>query len=689
MNLLQEKYPVKRFVFFGPESTGKSTLCKQLAEYFQEPCNDEFMRTYLQEKWDKFHKTCEPEDILPIARGQMDNENRLVKKARKFLFSDTNLLQLAVYSQVYYHYVDEKLMQAALQNHYDLYFLTYIDVPWEKDDLRDKPGEREEMFEIFRNTLEKYSLPYVVLKGNKRQRFQKALEIIKTMDKNQLHFSPEDIKQIQEKGLTLEQVLEQIQRLNRRKSFRKLVRPATLGDGIIRLNEEEKNKYKTKYEQSKRAPVRFVPASGAATRMFKDLFVVLNEMQKGNTDWEAILKKHDLKRLKDFASIRKKLAFNEPVEQKIQADYPAFETMDENKKNLLFVEYLLSEKGLNFARFPKALIPFHKYGNASRTAFEEHIVDAQVTAFEKPLLHFTVAPDKKKMFDEKLQKITSKNDLEINFSFQDPATDTLMLDHNGKVVRTQNGRLAFRPGGHGSLLKNLQELESDRVFVKNIDNVQKDEYKAPGLEYFKILSGMLIDLTERRNQLLAFLTEQKPGKKDLKPVENFLLQDLGLNLIAGYDGLPASHQREYLFYKLNRPVRVAGMVRNSGQPGGGPFWIEENGEIRLQIVEKSEIDINNPEQNQILQKATHFNPVFMALNLTDYQGKKFHLQEFSNPGSGFVSLKKQEGKDVWIYEHPGLWNGSMEHWITIFVEVPQEVFSPVKEFYDLTVRPHV
>jgi hypothetical protein len=565
-------------------------------------------------------------------------------------------------------------------------------VPWEKDDLRDKPFERKKMFEKFKSTLEKYNLPYVVLKGNRQERFGKAKKIVTIMLENQIKFTENDVVELKKRNITVEEVLRQAEAIQNGKLFRKTVRPATVGDGIIQLNDKQKREAIESFGHIEKngSFMKFVPASGAATRMFKDLFVVLNAYHSGQNNWNDIITSNGLERLKNFEQWKSELAFYEPVMQKIRKDFPDYDLLDESTKNLLFTEYTLTDKGLNYKYYPKALILFHRYENEIRTAFEEHLKETDL--LETPVnksIHFTVAPEKEDLFAGEEQKLNNKYHIPISYSYQSPSTDTVMLDENNRLVRDEDGKILFRPGGHGALLKNLNELEADYIFIKNIDNIQKDEYKSGTLRYIKILTGLLHNIKTQRDKHLKFLEDEKPPKKDLIDIENFLTDTLNLKLIEGYNGLPASHRREYLKFKLNRPIRIVGMVKNTGQPGGGPFWIEdEQGNTVLQIVEKSEIDLNDEGQRKIFEQSTHFNPVFLAVSIKNHRNEKYDLKEFANNNAAFVSEKIQAGKKIKIYEHPGLWNGSMEHWISIFVEVPIEVFSPVKEFYDLTKPPH-
>jgi len=687
--LRQQPRGIKRIALFGPESTGKTTLARQLAEVFDTEWVPEYMREYLQKKWDEQGQTCAPSDLLPIALGQMESENRLAARARKVLFTDTNLLELAVYSQVYYGYVPSWLEEAASQAHYDLYFLTYIDVPWEPDDLRDKPDERDKMFRIFEEALQQRGLPYIVLKGDKPTRLQKARKIVQAMIDYEKWLTPADLALLDRRGTDPAEIINQIHWISQGGKFVKLHRPAVPGDGIQLLPEEDLVRYAQLFDREKAQYKikKFIPASGAATRMFRDCHKV-NEFYRWNPEahWDEMIDETYTEKCRHFDKWKHQLPFYEEVMAKIKEFIPHYHQLDTDRQNRLFARFLLSEQGLHYARTPKALVLFHRYEAEKRTAFEEHLYEARQLDTR---IEFTVNPEKREMFEKTAAQVSGKYNVAIDYSYQDPSTDTIMLDMQGMPVRDTEGRLVFRPGGHGSLLSNLQQSGADMLLIKNVDNVQKDEYKDNTLLYQRVLGGKLIDLRNRIHGLLSKL-DQQPTGPSLDRIVDEVRNNLHIPLIEGFDTLPASHKRRYLHYKLNRPLRVAGMVVNTGAPGGGPFWAyDDEGNISLQIIEKAQIDTSDDQQKEILEKSTHFNPVFMALWLTDYKGRPFDLKAFVNPETGFVSTKTYEGKDVRIYEHPGLWNGSMWHWLTWFVEVPPTTFSPVKEFYDLLQIPHV
>ena len=686
--LTQKPSGIVKIVLFGPESTGKTTLARALAGHYRTEWVPEYMRTYLQRKWDERHETCTPGDLHPIAVGQMADENRLIQKAKRLLFLDTNLLELQVYAKAYYGQADPWLREAAARAHYDLYFLTYIDTPWEPDDLRDKPDEREPMFERFRNALEKRNLPYIVLRGDHETRLRKATEIIDMMMDTNNPFTARDLALLDKRGIAPAEALRQWKAIGEGKLYVTLDRPAVPGDGIEVLDAGEIEQMAARFDRLRKdlRIVKFVPASGAATRMFRDCHRVRGFFAENpGATWNEMLNQTSLERCKDFEQWAPKLPFYEETVEKVRAQHSDYVRMLEDEKARHFVEYLLGKDGLNYANTPKGLVLFHRYADEKRTAFEEHLTEAAVMQFDA---HFTVAPDKEADFGRVAERF-GKKEVEISFSHQSPATDTIMTTPEGEPVRDAEGNLLFRPGGHGALLQNLNIPQADILLVKNIDNVQKDPHKEPTYLFYRVLGGLLLDWRERVFELLKRLDE-KPVGEDLKKIIKAVRKDLKMTLIEGFDTLPASQKRKYLHYKLNRPMRVAGMVINRGAPGGGPFWVKDkDGNTGLQIVEKAQINTADKGQKAVLEASTHFNPVFMALSMRDYKGRPFRLADFADPDTGFVSEKTLEGRPVRVYEHPGLWNGAMAGWLTRFVEVPEAVFSPVKEFYDLLKPPHI
>jgi len=356
---------------------------------------------------------------------------------------------------------------------------------------------------------------------------------------------------------------------------------------------------------------------------------------------------------------------------------------------------VLTEAGLHYQDLPKALIKFHAYGDASRTPLEEHLVEAAAYVQDQSgdcRLHLTILPRHRQIFQRFLDRI--KPALEkrfgcrftVDFSFQHPATDTLAVDAENRPFRDGQGHLVFRPGGHGALLENLQYLQGDLVYIKNIDNVVPDRLKEPTILWKKILGGYLVDLQGEIHQHLKILGENT-DQGSLRRTLQFAQERLGLTIPTRILELPEDLARDFLVRSLNRPVRVCGVVQNQGEPGGAPFWVQEaDGSLSLQIVEKAQVDLDDPEQHAVLETATHFNPVDLVCAFRDDQGVPFDLAEYVDHEAVFISRKSLEGRELKALELPGLWNGAMARWLTVFVEVPVTTFNPVKTVFDL-LRP--
>ena len=512
--------------------------------------------------------------------------------------------------------------------------------------------------------------------------------------------SQKDIQQIQAHGLNTEEVQRQINILTNGLPFTEVLEPATIDNGIVKLDETAQQAYHDFFEQNKEQYTlqKFVPASGAATRMFKDWVFFHHNYQPGRHYYERFIRHHQLTNMEtdldDFFNNFVGYAFYQDVMDVIKDTLPGYFQLDENEQAWQLIHFTLSEEGLNYAQKTKAFIKFHRYGKSRiKTALEEHLTEAiayTIGKNQKPQVEFSISPQHKMLFDELTERADPDHSIDISSSFQKPETDTVMLDSaTDELVRDHNDNLVFRPGGHGSLIDNIQDLDADIIFIKNIDNVQKGQAQETSIQYKKILAGYLIDLLKQNKKYLELLQKEKPVGDTLQEIENFARQKMNIHFIEGYDTLNNSGKRRYLAYKLNRPVRVAGMVKNTGEPGGGPFWAKDaNGIKSLQIVEKAQINIDEPQQQNILQQATHFNPVDLVVRIKDFEGNKFNLKEFVNEAAGFVTEKSYNGKPVKVYERPGLWNGAMDGWNTVFIEVPLETFSPVKTVTDLLKPEH-
>ncbi len=698
-NLKQQATTTIRIALFGPESTGKTTLAKQLAVHFKTVWAPEFARDYLQQKWDSEQKACEPEDLLPIAIGQVKAENEALLTADKYLFCDTNLMVTKVFSEMYYNFCDPILDKAARKHKYDLFFLTDVDVPWQKDDLRDRPEDRKNTFEIFRNALVENEKPYIILSGNKQMRLESAIAILRDFEKaREMGFSSQDFVKIYKQGISPFTIENHINVFTKGIAKTILDRAATKDDGILRLTDEDYKKYAAYFGKmrSKYKLKKFVPASGAASRMFKFLNEFLNEFNIEEETINAYINRKNATALSVFLVGLEKFPFYEEISLSLQKNYSNFRSFSKDLRDYYFIKALLSSKHFDFASKPKGILPFHKYTTHIATPVQEHLNESCLYACDGKVahLHFTVSPEHQTAFEEIINEMKSKieaehgNQINVNFSYQDKATDTLAVDPDNKPFRDDNGQLVFRPGGHGALIQNLNSLDADIVFIKNIDNVIQNHIEEIAL-YKKALAGVMIELQRQIHAYLDSIESGSINEKDIPEIIAFASQKLNINIIEDFGKYTLENKQEYLKEILDRPIRVCGMVKNEGEPGGGPFWVlDKKGNVSLQIVESSQVDLQNPSQLQILNSATHFNPVDLVCGLKNHKKKKFDLLRFVDRNSGFIVEKTKNGRPLKAYELPGLWNGAMANWITVFVQVPLVTFNPVKTVNDLLKPPH-
>ena len=683
-----------KVVLFGPESTGKTTLAQDLAAHYHTRWVPEYAREYLQEKWDRVQRTCEAEDLLPIARGQMRLENELAARADRLLVCDTDLLETKVYSEAYYlGYCDPVLEKHALENQYDLYFLTYIDVPWEKDDLRDRPEERREMFEYFRDALEQNQRRFVILKGSREQRLKTAISHIdKLLTMNR--FTEKDRGQLAELGISPEKAASQIEIFREGIPPVRLSKAAVVGDGIVRLGPSQQEALRQLYQQAlpKKEVIKFTPASGAASRMFKALFGFLEAFEPGRDDLESFLGRKEHADVKLFREQLPTFPFYERVRNRMKGQ-PA----DPGAWLYDFIREMLSEEGLNYGFYPKGMLPFHNYGGELVTPFEEHLWEGAAYACCKGTsrLHFTISEAHRDLFEREFERVRERVEaesgcrFEVGYSYQKASTDTLAVTPDNEPFRDNQGRLLFRPGGHGALIENLDEQNADLLFIKNIDNVAVRPKLGALSQWKEILGGYLIELQEEAFRFARMLEEGTLDHDLLVRVRGFLETRLNARFPDSFAGYSLNDQVAVLRDKLARPIRVCGMVKNEGEPGGGPFWIKDaGGNDSLQIVESAQVDLNDPAQRAIFAGATHFNPVDLVCGVRDAYGKKFNLLNFVDSRQGFITGKTFEGRPLKALELPGLWNGAMAYWNTVFVEVPVSTFNPVKTVNDLLKPAH-
>ncbi|MFV8376328.1 DUF4301 family protein [Flavobacterium sp. LB1P71] len=688
-----------KIALFGPESTGKTTLAKQLAEYYNTEWVPEFARDYLQEKWNKSQLICNVEDMLPIAYGQTKLENEYLGLANKYLFCDTNLMVTKVFSEVYYNYCDPLLGEAALEHEYDLFFLTDIDVPWEKDDLRDSPEKRESVFAIFKQSLIDNKKPFITLSGDKNLRLNKAISIIDDLtEAMKMGFSSIDFVQIYENEIPLENIKQQLSFFRNGITKSNLVGPATLFNGILKLSEsnfQEKavffdaNKSKLKLE-------KFVPASGAASRMFKFLLSFLKDYDIENETINAYINRKKDTELSIFIVGLEKFPFFKVIDKKLREEFPDFESFDKDYKNYYFIKLLLAKDYFDFSSKPKGALPFHKYKKRIVTPVEEHLNECiyYASSDTSSNMHFTMSESHLGQFETIIDAIKSEAEIQsgiainVSYSYQNKNTDTIAVDFENNPFRDENGRLFFRPGGHGALIENLNQLDADIIFIKNIDNVIQNNIEKTG-RYKKALAGILMELQQQLFEYLHTIDAEDIQQEYLDEILLFLEEKLNIRIPDDFFNLSFENKIIKIKSLLNKPIRVCGMVKNEGEAGGGPFWVkDDNGTISLQIVESSQVDLSNENQKKILNSSTHFNPVDLVCGTKNYKKEKFDLTQYVDHNSGFIVEKTTFGRDIKSYELPGLWNGAMANWITIFVQVPLITFNPVKSVNDLLKSAH-
>lgn len=491
-----------------------------------------------------------------------------------------------------------------------------------------------------------------------------------------------------DEGISASALAEQIERFRTGFPATRLERACTLNDGIYRISPDEKDELLGCFEGAAAEGrfSKFVPASGAATRMFKHLLAKLNGEELSEKDEDMVQTFMDLLPVfpfyGDLADTMK--AAGQDLEEAYAAqDYD------------LILEYLLTEKGLDYRSLPKGLIPFHSYEDGYRTPFEEHIAEAVAHIMDRrgrAKLHFTVSPAHEERIREHVGEITAKYPdyrFDIEFTRQDRKSDTVAVDMENEVFRTGEGKILFRPAGHGALLDNLHKMRGDIVYLKNIDNVVPDSVKGDTLEYKKLLGGLLVRIQDQIFECLNMLENHHCSEFEVAAVALFAVTHLSLQLPGNYTQMSLEDKISLLRVRLSRPVRVCGMVKNEGEPGGGPFWVNgPDGFTSPQIVEKSQVDMQDSAQASIVKTATHFNPVDLVCGMRSHRGEWYALKNFTDPETGFISVKSRNGRELKAMELPGLWNGSMADWITLFVEVPLSTFAPVKTVNDLLKDEH-
>ena len=512
-----------------------------------------------------------------------------------------------------------------------------------------------------------------------------------------MKYSSQDLEQFALAGVTADTIDKQVNTLKKGFPFLKINKPANGFSGILRVFKSEEEEYinswndycsNNKQHKPKGKIVKFVPASGAASRMFKDLYEFKNDKSTKEPNGEV---KRFFDHILDFPF------YDELNERCVVAQGNSVVELIEKKDYRSILETLLDKDGMAYGLLPKGLLSFHKYADEVRTPCDEQLVEGALyaTAADKVAnIHFTVSHEHRSLFDNHIKAVMAKYEerygvkYSYSFSEQKASTDTVALASNGELVRNADGSLLFRPAGHGALIENLNDIDADVVFIKNIDNVVTDRLKDTTIYYKRLLAGVLVYSQQVMFSFLRRLENKRVTDIELVAMDDFTRHVLGIDP-ANNKLYKAVEIKEYLRYVLNRPLRVCGMVKNEGEPGGGPYLVENSdGTISPQILESSQIDKNNTKAVEYMKQSQFFNPVDLVCGLKNYKGEKFDLTAYVDPSTGFISEKSKEGKTMKVLELPGLWNGAMSNWNTIFVEVPVATFNPVKTVNDLLREQH-
>lgn len=510
-------------------------------------------------------------------------------------------------------------------------------------------------------------------------------------------YSTQDIKQLADLGIATSAIDAQIDDLKKGYPFLKIFGAATLDRGIMKIGDGEITAYVDEWKRycgnnDAHRPagriVKFVPASGAASRMFKDLYEYKNAPDS----------QLPAKEVKCFFDNIESFPFFDTLDGQCQArKHKSVRQLIAGADYRAVLEILLDKEAMAYGHLPKGLLDFHRYADEVRTPCAEHLVEGAMYAADTDKtvnLHFTVSPEHVELFKAHIDKLLGEYQkklgvkFDVSFSVQKASTDTVAMDADGNIVRNADGSILFRPGGHGALIENLNDIDADIVFVKNIDNVVPDRLKQPTVEYKQLIAGVLVHTQKR---IFEYLHRLDAGNVTSAEIDDMLLfANNTLCIAPGENELYAQGRyAEYLHTLFNRPLRVCGMVKNEGEPGGGPYLTANaDGTVSPQILESSQIDKSNSRAVECMQKAAFFNPVDLVCAVKDYRGNKFDLTAFVDRSTGFISEKSKQGVSMKVLELPGLWNGAMSNWNTIFVEVPLATFNPVKTVNDLLREQH-
>lgn len=511
-------------------------------------------------------------------------------------------------------------------------------------------------------------------------------------------FTEADFEQIKAQGITLDKIEGELLLFQLGIPKIMLEKPAIINDGIVKLSNAEFQQYADFFDARKHELKlkKFVPASGAASRMFKFLNEFLLDFDHENETINAYINRKKDKNLSIFLAGIEKFPFYDKIKTKLKELYPDYYSLESHEKSYRFIKAMLSPEHFDFCNKPKGVLDFHKYETEIATPVEEHLNECAFYASSNSVshLHFTVSDHHEILFQTIIDRVKhkveekSQTTLHVSYSHQHKSTDTIAVTPDNEPFRNENGHLVFRPGGHGALINNLNDLEADVIFIKNIDNVIQNHIDEITL-YKKALAGVLIDLQQQVFKILKKVENDEVTENNIPEIINFMEKKLNIDILEDFYKYTIENKLELIKNKLNRPIRVCGMVKNEGEPGGGPFWVKSyKGNVSLQIVESSQVDSQNKQQAEILAKATHFNPVDLVCATKNYRGEKFDLTQYVDQSTGFIVTKNKNGKELKGYELPGLWNGAMAKWITVFVEVPLITFNPVKTVNDLLKPAH-
>ena len=509
-----------------------------------------------------------------------------------------------------------------------------------------------------------------------------------------IEITDKDLKQLESKGISKETMLSHINTFKEGIPFVKLENAAVIGNGILKFSETEEKELIAFYDSKLKELdiLKFVPASGAASRMFKALFSFLSAYNPVEETLDAYLNRTNDKDIKKFSEGLERFPFYQKVMDRIE-----LKSDSQGEKVYKFISELLGEDALNYGFYPKGLLPFHNYESSAATPFEEHLKEGALYAGSngKAKLHFTISEQHEEMFGKEFKesgpKVSADTGIayDVDYSFQKSSTDTLAVDMDNNPFRNEDGSVLFRPGGHGALIQNLNEQDADIIFIKNIDNVAVMKDAKAVADSKKVLAGVLLREQSKAFDYAALLDTGDVSDEKIEEIKNFLSANLNVRFSNDFGSKSNKEKINILKDKVSRPIRICGMVKNEGEPGGGPFWVTNGkGEVSLQIIESAQIDMSNSQQADLLKNSTHFNPVDLVCAVRNYKGEKYDLLKFVDEKQGFITGKTKDGKELKALELPGLWNGAMAFWNTIFVEVPLVTFNPVKSVVDLLKDSH-